>query len=315
MGKCEGKVVIVTGAGRGIGRGEALEFARQGASVVVNDFGVNVHGGEPSSEVANAVVEEIQASGGIAVANADDVSDWNGAKRLVDTAIDSFGRLDVLVNNAGILRDRTVANMSIEEWDDVVRVHLRGTFLTLRHSAEYWKALAKDGAELDVRVINTSSSSGLLGNPGQSNYGAAKAGIASLTIIAAQELLRYGVSVNAVAPTALSRMTEDRPFAQKYLNLDSGTFNPLAPENVAPSVVWLATEAAKGITGRVFFVAGGSIAVAEPWRKGPEADKGARWDVDELDGVIPDLLSRADRQEFMKPLVTNGGATAAPASV
>jgi NAD(P)-dependent dehydrogenase (short-subunit alcohol dehydrogenase family) len=304
MGRCEGKVVVVTGAGRGIGRDEALEFARQGARVVVNDYGVDKHGGAPSSAAADAVVEEIRAFGGEAVANPDDVSDWDGAQRLIAAALDSYGGLDVLVNNAGILRDRTIANMSAQEWDDVVKVHLRGTFLPVRHAAEYWKGRAKQGVRQDVRVINTSSASGLLGNPGQANYGAAKAGIASFTIIAAQELLRYGVSVNAIAPTALSRMTEDRPFARKYLELGSDEFNPLAPDNVAPTVVWLATDAAKGITARVFFVAGGSVAVAEPWRKGPEADKGARWEVAELDSVIPDLLARTDPPAFLKPVVT-----------
>lgn len=303
MGRCEGKVVIVTGAGRGIGRGEALEFARQGAQVVVNDYGVDVHGGDPSSEAASAVVEEIRQAGGEAVASADDVSDSAGAKQIIATALDAFGQLDVLVNNAGILRDRTLANMTDDEWDDVVRVHLRGTFLTLRTAAEYWKGRAKQGLTQDARIINTSSSSGLLGNPGQGNYGAAKAGIAALTIIAAQELMRYGISVNAIAPAALSRMTEDRPFAQPYLRLAEGEFNPLAADNIAPTVVWLATEAARGVTGRVFMVAGGSVAVAEPWHKGPEADKGSRWEVGELDAVIPSLLSRATPQAFMKPVV------------
>jgi NAD(P)-dependent dehydrogenase (short-subunit alcohol dehydrogenase family) len=303
MGRLDDKVVIVTGAGRGIGRGEALEFARHGARVVVNDYGVDVHGREPSSAAANAVVEEIRSFGGDAVANADDVSDWAGAERMVQQAIDTYGGLDVLVNNAGILRDRTIANMSAEEWDAVIKVHLRGTFAPTRHAAEYWKNRAKNGVQQDARVINTSSGSGLMGNPGQGNYGAAKAGIAAFTIIAAQELLRYGVSVNAIAPTALSRMTEDRPFTERYREMSEDEFNPIAPENVAPTVVWLATEAAKGITGRVFMVRGGSVAVAEPWRAGPEADKGARWEVEELDAIIPDLLARAGKQEFMKPVV------------
>ncbi len=309
--RCVGKVVIVTGAGRGIGRGEALEYARHGARVVVNDYGVDVHGQGPTSEAANAVVEEIRAMGGEAVANADDVSDPAGAQRLIATALDTWGQLDVLVNNAGILRDRTLANMSVDEWDDVIRVHLRGTFLTMHHAAVHWKAKAKSGAEQDVRVINTSSHSGLIGNPGQSNYGAAKAGIAALTIIAAQELQRYGVAVNAISPTALSRMTEDRPFAQQYVDLPEDTFNAIAPENVAPMVTWLGTDAARGITGRVFFVAGGQVAVAEPWQEGPKADKGARWEVAELDDVVPDLLARARYQGWSKPKV----APDAPAKV
>lgn len=299
---CDGKVVIVTGAGRGIGRGEALEYAHQGARVVVNDYGVSVNGTEPSSEAANAVVEEIRAFGGDALANAEDVSDWDGARRLVRSAIDTWGQLDVLVNNAGILRDRTIANMSPEEWDDVIRVHLRGTMAMTRHAAEYWKERAKSGATQDARLINTSSGSGIFGNPGQGNYGAAKAGIAALTIIAAQELLRYGVCANAIAPTGLTRMTSDRPFAAKYLDLPPDAFNPIAPENVAPMVVWLGTEAAKGITGRVFMVSGGSVAVAQPWQKGPEADKGARWEVAELDEVVPDLLEQAGEWTPMKPV-------------
>ncbi len=212
-GRLDGRVVIVTGAGRGIGRGEALEFARQGASVVVNDLGPDVDGKGRSSEVAESVVEEIVAAGGVAVANAEDVADWDGSLRVMEQAIEVFGHIDILVNNAGILRDRTVANMSIEEWDDVIRVHLRGTFCMLRHSAAHWRDRSKAGDEVDARVVNTTSGSGIYGNPGQSNYGAAKAAIASLTIIAAQELARYGVRVNAIAPTGLTRMTEDRPFA------------------------------------------------------------------------------------------------------
>jgi NAD(P)-dependent dehydrogenase (short-subunit alcohol dehydrogenase family) len=311
MGTYNDEVVVVTGAGRGIGRGEALEFARQGARVVVNDYGVSVNGAEPSSQAANAVVDEIKALGGEAIANAEDVSDWQGAGRLIQSAVDTWGRLDILVNNAGILRDRTVANMSPEEWDDVIRVHLRGTIAPLRHAAEYWKSRARGGVDQDVRVINTSSASGIFGNPGQSNYGAAKAGIAALTIIAAQELLRYGVHVNAIAPAGLTRMTSDRPFAQKYLDIPDGQFNPLAPENVAPMVVWLGTEAAKGITGRVFLVSGGSVAVAQPWQKGPESDKGARWEVAELDDVVPRLLSEAGDWQTLKPLVTPTNTTTA----
>jgi NAD(P)-dependent dehydrogenase (short-subunit alcohol dehydrogenase family) len=311
MGRYNDEVVVVTGAGRGIGRGEALEFARQGARVVVNDFGVSVHGAEPSSQAANAVVDEIKALGGEAIANAEDVSDWQGAARLIQSAIDTWGRLDILVNNAGILRDRTIANMSPGEWDDVIRVHLRGTIAPMRHAAEYWKSRARAGVDQDARVINTSSASGIFGNPGQSNYGAAKAGIAALTIIAAQELLRYGVHVNAIAPAGLTRMTADRPFAQKYLDIPDGEFNPLAPENVAPMVVWLGTQAAKGITGRVFLVSGGSVAVAQPWQKGPESDKGARWEVAELDDVVPRLLSEAGEWRTLKPLVTPTNVTTA----
>jgi NAD(P)-dependent dehydrogenase (short-subunit alcohol dehydrogenase family) len=310
IGRCDGKIVVVTGAGRGIGRGEALEYARQGARVVVNDYGVSVNGKEPSSEAAESVVEEIRAFGGEAIANAEDVSDWDGAQRLLRSAIDTWGQLDILVNNAGILRDRTIANMSPQEWDDVIRVHLRGTFAMLRHAAAYWKDQAKSGITQDARIINTSSGSGIFGNPGQGNYGAAKAGIAALTIIAAQELLRYGVSVNAISPTALSRMTADRPFTERYRNLPDDEFNAIAPENVAPLVVWLGTEAAKGITGRMFLVAGGSVAIAQPWQKGPEADKGARWEVAELDDVVPGLLEQAGELKTMKPVVRTTTVTA-----
>ncbi len=307
--KVEGKVVIVTGGARGIGRSEALEFARQGACVVVNDFGADVHGGGRSSEPAAQVVSEIEALGGKAVANGDDVSDWDGAKRLIDTAIEVFGRLDVLVNNAGILRDRTIANMSPEEWDDVIRVHLRGHWAPLRHAAAHWKDVASTGTRPNAAVINTSSGSGLFGNQGQSNYGAAKAAIASLTIIAAQELARYDIRVNAIAPAAMTRMTEDRPYFQKQKALresNAEAFIPTDPENVAPLVVWLASDTAKGVTGRVFNVVGGVVEVAEPWHHGPKRDKGARWDVDELDDVVPELLADARPQEFAggKPVVT-----------
>jgi NAD(P)-dependent dehydrogenase (short-subunit alcohol dehydrogenase family) len=295
-GRMDEKVVIVTGAGRGIGRGEALEFARHGAKVIVNDCGAERDGSGRESAVARAVVEEITAAGGVAIANAEDVSDWDGARRLIESAIENFGRLDVLVNNAGILRDRTIANMSEAEWDDVIRVHLRGTVSTLRHAANHWKDRARAGEIVDARVINTSSGSGLFGNPGQSNYGAAKAAIASLTVIASQELARYGVKVNAIAPVGLTRMTEDRPVAAAAKALrESGStqFNRLDPDNVAPVVVWLSTEAAKDVTGRVLIVAGGSVGVAEPWQRGPAQDKGARWEVEELDTVVPGLLERA----------------------
>jgi NAD(P)-dependent dehydrogenase (short-subunit alcohol dehydrogenase family) len=295
-GICDGRVVIVTGAARGIGRGEALEFGRQGAMVVVNDYGADRHGAGRTSSPAEEVAAEIRAEGGLAIANAEDVADFDGARRLVEEAVKVFGDLHVLVNNAGILRDRTLVNMEADEWDEVIRVHLRGTFATLRHAAAYWRGKSKAGEELDCRIINTSSGSGLYGNPGQGNYGAAKAGIAGLTLIAAKELKRYGVTVNAIAPTGLTRMTEDRPFsagARELRDTDPDAFNPLAPENVAPLVVWLGSARSAGITGRVFNVVGGKISVAEGWHPGPEADKGARWDPAELDGVIPDLLSQA----------------------
>lgn len=290
-GICEGRVVIVTGAARGIGREHALEFARQGAKVVVNDLGAELDGTGSSSGPAGEVVASIRAAGGEAIVNGEDVSDYEGAGRLIADAIDKFGRLDVLVNNAGILRDRMLVNMSPDEWDAVIKVHLRGTFCPLRHAANYWRGISKKGEAIDARIINTTSSSGIYGNPGQGNYGAAKAGIASLTIIAARELERYGITVNAVAPGAMTRMTEGlRP---DRVRPAEGEFDPSAPGNIAPLVVWLGSAEAKGVTGRVFNVRGGVISVAEGWAAGPEVDKGSRWDPAELGEVIPALVSKA----------------------
>jgi NAD(P)-dependent dehydrogenase (short-subunit alcohol dehydrogenase family) len=289
---CEGRVVVVTGAGRGIGRGEALEFAACGAKVVVNDLGANVDGTEPRSDVADAVVEEIRGFGGDAVANAEDISSWEGSRRVVQAAIDRFGRLDVLVNNAGILRDRMIFNMSEEEWDAVIKVHLKGTFCMMRWTSAYWRERAKAGEDNDARIINTSSGSGLYGNPGQGNYGAAKAGIASLTIIASRELERYGVTVNAIAPGARTRMTENlRPGAMAAPA--EGEFDPRSPDNIAPLVVWLGSPESRAITGQVFNVAGSVIGVAEGWRRGPAKDKGGRWQSDELGDVVPGLVAQA----------------------
>ncbi|HEX5267345.1 MAG TPA: SDR family oxidoreductase [Acidimicrobiales bacterium] len=294
-GICEGRIVIVTGAGRGIGRGHALEFARQGAKVVVNDLGAEVDGTGSSTGPAGEVVEEIRGMGGEAVANGDDVSDWEGAQRLINTAVESFGGLDVLVNNAGILRDRMLVNMTAEEWDAVMKVHLRGTFAPARWAATYWRERAKEGHTNDARIINTSSSSGIYGNPGQTNYGAAKAGIASFTIIAAMELARYGVTVNAIAPGALTRMTEGLGAPRAEAKPEE--FDARAPENVAPLVVWLASPEAASITGRVFNVAGGRISVAEGWNTGPGVDKGDRWAAAELGKVVPDLVAKAQPNE------------------
>ncbi|SDL97020.1 NAD(P)-dependent dehydrogenase, short-chain alcohol dehydrogenase family [Nonomuraea maritima] len=282
-GIVEGRVVIVTGAARGIGRGHALEFARQGAKVVVNDLGAEVDG-TGSSGAAAEVVAEIEAMGGEALVNGEDVSDFDGAERLIKAAIERFGDLHVLVNNAGILRDRMLVNMTADEWDAVIKVHLRGTFAPLRHAAAYWRAKSKAGDPVDARIINTTSSSGIYGNPGQGNYGAAKAGIAGLTVIAARELERYGVTVNAVAPAALTRMTENLiPAGAKGADAD----------DIAPLVVWLAGAEARGITGRVFNVRGGMISVAEGWHAGPGVDKGSRWDPAELGAVIPSLVDKA----------------------
>jgi NAD(P)-dependent dehydrogenase (short-subunit alcohol dehydrogenase family) len=291
---CEGRVVIVTGAGRGIGREEALEFAREGARVVVNDVGVSRDGTGEDATPAQEVVDEIKALGGEAAANYDDISDFDGAKKLVAQAIDTFGTLDVLVNNAGILRDRMVVNMSIDEWDAVIKVHLRGTFATTHHAANYWRDRSKAGQPVDARIVNTSSSSGIYGNVGQANYGAAKAGIAAFTVITAMELGRYGVTVNAIAPAALTRMTEDLVRWQSGGDGDDKpAWDPRDPSNIAPLVVWLGSAQAREITGRVFNVRGGLVSVAEGWVAGPAEDKGARWEPGELGEVIPRLVAAA----------------------
>jgi NAD(P)-dependent dehydrogenase (short-subunit alcohol dehydrogenase family) len=290
-GICEGRVAIVTGAGRGIGRGHAIELARQGAKVVVNDLGGRVDGTGADAAPAQQVVDEILATGGEAIANDDDVADWKGAQRLVRTAIDTFGALDVLVNNAGILRDRMLFNMDESEWDAVIRVHLKGTFAPSRWAAEYWRSRHKAGAPVDARIVNTSSTSGLFANPGQSNYGAAKSGIATFSIIAAKELGRYGVTVNAIAPGARTRMTEN--LGGGAAPEPQGDWDPRAPENVAPLVTWLASPESAAITGQVFLVGGGRIAIAQGWERGPGIDHGARWDPNDLGAVVPGLVAAA----------------------
>jgi NAD(P)-dependent dehydrogenase (short-subunit alcohol dehydrogenase family) len=295
-GICSGRVAIVTGAGRGIGRGHALEFARQGASVVVNDLGAEVDGTGSSTGPAGAVVAEIRAAGGEAVANGDDVSVWTGAERLLRTALETYGRLDVLVNNAGILRDRMLVNMTESEWDKVIQVHLKGTFGPAHFAAEHWRERSRAGDEVDARIVNTSSTSGIFGNVGQTNYGAAKAGIAAFTIIAAQELGRYGVTVNAIAPGARTRMTENLRGARAASGPGPGGFDDSAPENVAPLVVWLGSPESRGVTGQVFLVGGGRIGVARGWQRGPAVDKGARWAPEELSEVVPALVAEAQSE-------------------
>jgi NAD(P)-dependent dehydrogenase (short-subunit alcohol dehydrogenase family) len=266
-GICDGRVCIVTGAGRGIGREHALMLASEGAKVVVNDIGGEMDGSGRSTGPAQDVVDEIVAAGGEAAVNGDDVSSWDGAERMITQAVDTFGALHVLINNAGILRDRMLANMSEAEWDAVIQVHLKGTFAPARHAAAHWRERSKAGDEVDARIINTSSPSGIYGNVGQTNYGAAKAGIASFTIIAAKELARYGVTVNAIAPAALTRMTENLGMGQA----DEETKEKMSPRWIAPIVTWLASAESRSITGRVFDVTGQALSVSEGWHRGPTA--------------------------------------------
>jgi NAD(P)-dependent dehydrogenase (short-subunit alcohol dehydrogenase family) len=275
VGALDGRVAVITGAGRGLGREHALLFAREGAAVVINDLGGAPDGSGSDAGPAEEVAAEIRAAGGRAVASTDDITDAAGADRLIEQAIDEFGALHVVVNNAGILRDRTIINMTDAEWDDVIRVHLRGHFMPLRAAARYWRAQHKDGHELRPSVINTSSTSGLYNNPGQSNYGAAKTGIATLTIIAQEELGRYGVRVNAIAPAARTRLTQGLggPAAEGFDAAD--------PANVSPFVAYLATEDCP-VAGRVFFVAGGGVHLFQPFAIIDAIQKDGRWTVEEL---------------------------------
>jgi len=259
---CTDRVCIVTGAGRGIGREYALLLAHYGAKVVVNDVGGARDGTGRDAGPAQKVVDEITSSGGTAVANTDDISTWGGGEAIVGQAIDTFGGLDVVVNNAGILRDRMLFSMTEAEWDDVIRVHLKGTFVTSRHAAAYWRDRAKNGGENDARLVNTTSGAGLYANPGQTNYGAAKAGIAAFTQIAALELGRYGVTANAVAPGGLTRLTEDMTLPDEMLER-------FEPRWVAPLVVWLASPRSRDVTGQTFESSGVVFGVAEGWRRGP----------------------------------------------
>ena len=280
--------MVVTGAGRGIGREHALEFARQGAHVVVNDVGAEVDGSGGSIGPASEVVTAIEALGGRAVVNGDDISTDDGAKRLIDTAVEAFGGLDAVVNNAGILRDRMLVNMTFDEWDAVIRVHLRGTFATSHHAANYWRDRSKAGDDVAGRIINTSSPSGIYGNVGQTNYGAAKAGIAAFTVIAAKELARYGVTVNAIAPAALTRMTENLGMGQA----DDMTKAMLSPRWIAPIVTWLASSESAEVTGRVFDVTGQALSVAEGWHRGPTQEHPTD-DPAALGEVVKRLVSEA----------------------
>ncbi len=286
MGALDGRVAIITGAGRGIGREHALLFAAEGAKVVVNDLGGAPDGSGSDASAAEQVAAEIRAAGGEAIANHDDVADADAATRMVQSAIDTFGTLHVLVNNAGILRDRMVFSMSDEEWDAVVRVHLRGHFMPTRAAARYWREMAKNGTPVAASIINTTSTSGLMSNPGQTNYGAAKSGIATFTEICQKELVRYGVRCNAIAPAARTRLTatipnaEERDAERAARSGDTG-FDLMAPGNVSPMVAYLATETCP-IAGKVFFVYGGTVQLFQPWTIVDTLKVDHTWSVDEL---------------------------------
>ena len=290
---CEGKIAIVTGAGRGIGREHALSLASQGAKVVVNDLGGNVDGSGGDLSPAEQVVQEIKGMGGEAVANGDSVSDWAGAERLINTAIETFGDLNIVVNNAGILRDRMLFSMSEAEWDAVINVHLKGTFAPSRFACVYWREQSKAGKPVSGRIINTTSVSGIYGNPGQTNYGAAKAGIASFTNIAALEMARYGVTVNAVAPVALTRMTEGLGPAPE----SDEDREKRSPRWIAPIVTWFASDEAAEVTGRIFEASGDVLAVSEGWVRGPKHAP-----VDDptvLGPIVAELLAKARKNSGM----------------
>lgn len=291
MGALDGRVAVVTGAGRGIGRQHALLFAREGARVVVNDLGAAIDGSGQDATLAQEVVDEIESLGGEAVANTEDVADWEGARRLVDCAVEAFGDLHVLMNNAGCLRDRTLVKMSEEEWDAVVRVHLKGHAAPTRWAAAYWRQRCKAGHEVKASVIHTSSTSGLIGNPGQTNYGAAKAGIAAFSQICALELQHYGVRSNTIVPSARTRLTEATRGLDAVVQppADSGMFDVWDPANVSPLAVYLATADCPA-NGKVLFLQGGKIQLFHPWTLTESIEKEGRWTVSELETEMKTLL-------------------------
>jgi NAD(P)-dependent dehydrogenase (short-subunit alcohol dehydrogenase family) len=290
-GICKGRVAIVSGAGRGIGREHALELARQGAKVVVNDLGVSNSGEGGGTGPAEEVVRAIRDMGGEAIANGADVADWGQTEALVRETIETFGRLDAVVNNAGFVRDRMFVSCSEEEWDAVIRVHLKGHFCIARHAAAYWRGRVKAGEEVDARIVNTSSGAGVLGSVGQSSYSAAKAGIATLTLVQAAELGRYGITANAICPIARTRMTEGA-FGDSMKAPEQG-FDENDPANVSPFVAWLASSQSKGVTGRVWEVFGGTITVFDGYRREQTVDIGKRWAAADVGPAVEDLLSKA----------------------
>ena len=288
-GICEGRTVVITGAARGLGKAYALAFAAEGANVVVNDIGTSLSGEGRDTSAADGVVEEIRVAGGQAIANYEDITDWDAAKRIVDAAIAAFGDLHVVVNNAGIVRDRMFVSATLEEWDATMHVHLRGHFCLSRHAVDYWRAQQKAGKPIDARIINTTSGAGLQGSIAQAAYSTAKGGIAALTLVQAAELGRYGITANALAPAARTRMTE-QAFADKMAQVEEG-FDVQDPANVAPVVVWFGSAQSKDVTGCVFELEGGRITIETGWNLGPTIDKGARWNPSEIGEAVAGLLA------------------------
>ena len=289
MGICENRTVIITGAARGLGRAYALAFAAEGANVVVNDIGTSLNGEGRDTSAADGVVAEIVAAGGKAIANYEDITDWDAAKRIVDAAVAAFGDLHVVVNNAGIVRDRMFVSATLDEWDATMHVHLRGHFCLSRHAVDYWRAKQKAGGNPDARIINTSSGAGLQGSIAQAAYSTAKGGIAALTLVQAAELGRYGITANALAPSARTRMTE-QAFADKMATADMA-FDVMDPANIAPTVVWLGSSDSAEVTGCVFELEGGKIMLEDGWREGPAVDKGAKWEPAEVGAAVDKLLA------------------------
>lgn len=290
MGICNNRTVIITGAARGLGRAYALAFAAEGANVVVNDIGASLGGEGRDTSAADGVVEEIRAAGGHAIANYEDITGWDAAKRIVDATLEAFGDLHVVVNNAGIVRDRMFVSATPEEWDATMLVHLRGHFCLSRHAVNYWRAKQKEGTNPEARIINTSSGAGLQGSIGQSAYASAKGGIAALTLVQAAELGRYGITANALAPAARTRMSE-QAFGETMATQNQA-FDSMDPANVAPTVVWLGSDQSAHVSGCVFELEGGKIMIEDGWREGPFVDKGARWNPADVGAAVDELLGR-----------------------